>query len=338
MNQTFENKVISWYHANKRDLPWRHTTNPYYIWVSEIMLQQTQAERVKAYYKRFIELFPTIADLATAEEAVLLKAWEGLGYYSRVRNLQKAAIQIVELHGGVFPDKFEDVLALTGIGSYTAGAICSIAFGIPKPAVDGNVLRVMTRVLADERDINQLSTKRAIEEEVAEHLSAKDPSGFNQGLIELGATICTPRNPKCEICPIAGECLAKQLDTQSHYPVKIKKVKRQELYFDTVIIQDSVNNYLLSDIHEDTLLQNMWRFPQTESLDDVEALERWIFECYQIKVSLQHVGNAKHVFSHRTWHMQVYYGRIEQAGNKNFYSLDEVPMANAHRNLLTLFE
>ena len=215
--------LTGWYRKYHRDLPWRHHPDPYRIWISEIMLQQTRVEAVKGYYDRFLQALPTVKDLAEAPEDKLLKLWEGLGYYNRVRNMQKAAIQIMEEYGGEFPADYEKILELKGIGSYTAGAISSFAFGIPKPAVDGNVLRVVTRVLADDADIMKQSTKKRLEKAIEEVIPADAASDFNQGLIELGAIVCVPNGePKCGECPLKNICRAEKEGMTDKLPVKKK--------------------------------------------------------------------------------------------------------------------
>ena len=201
--------LLKWYQLNKRDLPWRRTKDPYHIWVSEIMLQQTRVEAVKPYYTRFLQTLPTVTDLAEADEETILKLWEGLGYYSRVRNMQKAAIQIMDEHNGIFPANYQKLLKLKGIGPYTAGAVGSIAFGLAVPAIDGNVLRVMSRIAADAEDISLQSTKILWEERIKEIMPEEHPGDLNQALMELGATVCLPNGaPKCEICPVRKYCEA----------------------------------------------------------------------------------------------------------------------------------
>ena len=195
--------LLKWYQLNKRDLPWRRTKDPYHIWVSEIMLQQIRVEAVKPYYERFLTMLPTVKDLADADEETILKLWEGLGYYSRGRNMQKAAIQVMEEYDGKFPADHGKLLKLKGIGPYTAGAVGSIAFGLPVPAVDGTALRVMSRITADASDISLQSTKKDWEERIANILPEDRPGDLNQALMELGATVCLPNGtPKCEICPV----------------------------------------------------------------------------------------------------------------------------------------
>ena len=221
------NALLSWYHREKRDLPWRKTSNPYYIWVSEVMLQQTRVDTVIPYYERFIEKFPTMEDTRGSEESDLLKMWEGLGYYSAARNLQAGVEEVVEDYGGEVPATRKEISTLKGVGPYTAGAVLSIAFGIPEHAVDGNVMRVISRLLLIEEDIAIPRTKKIFEDVVMDLIDKEDPSSFNQGLMELGATICTPR-PKCLLCPVREFCTAFHEGRQEELPVKTKKDENEE--------------------------------------------------------------------------------------------------------------
>ncbi|MGN0399365.1 MAG: A/G-specific adenine glycosylase, partial [Blautia sp.] len=220
--------LLGWYEENKRDLPWRREPEPYHVWVSEIMLQQTRVEAVKEYYRRFLEALPKIPDLAACEEERLLKLWEGLGYYNRVKNMQKAARILVSEYGGNMPADYGKILELPGIGSYTAGAVSSIAFGIKKPAVDGNVLRVLSRITEWGEDIGKQSTKKKAEQILEEMMPGDRPGTFNQSLMELGAVVCVPNGtPKCEQCPVSGFCLAVKHGTISQYPKKTSPKKRR---------------------------------------------------------------------------------------------------------------
>ena len=228
--------LVNWYRENKRDLPWRHNPNAYRVWVSEIMLQQTRVEAVKGYYDRFLKALPTVKDLAEAEEDKLLKLWEGLGYYNRVRNMQKAAQQIMVDHAGRFPDTYEEILQLKGIGNYTEGAISAFAYGIPKPAVDGNVLRVISRITGSYEDIMKQSVRKKIESALEQVIPTDAASDFNQGLIELGAIVCVPNGgPKCEQCPVKEYCIAHAENLTAEIPVK-KKAKARKIEERTVLI------------------------------------------------------------------------------------------------------
>ena len=228
MLEQIREPLLAWYRENKRQLPWREEPTPYHVWVSEIMLQQTRVEAVKEYYTRFLQALPEVKDLAQCPEEQLLKLWEGLGYYNRVRNMQKAAIEIVEKYGGVMPADYEKILALPGIGSYTAGAVSSIAYGIPRPAVDGNVLRVITRITENPEDILKQSTKKKVETALQEIMPEDCPGDFNQSLMELGATVCVPNGmAKCEQCPVAQMCQAHAHKTVLEYPKKTPKKQRK---------------------------------------------------------------------------------------------------------------
>ena len=215
----FRSALLGWFSQSARDLPWRRTLDPYHVWLSEIMLQQTQMDRAVGYFERFIERFPDLASLDAGGEDEVLKLWEGLGYYSRARNLRKAARQVMERHGGAFPREHADIRALPGVGPYTAGAIASVAFNHPHTAVDANVLRVFSRLLDLNEPVDVPAVRRRIEAAAAELLPQADARGFNQGLMELGALICAPRKPNCPACPVAGFCLARKLGTTAERPV-----------------------------------------------------------------------------------------------------------------------
>ena len=298
--------IVAWYRENKRDLPWRHDVTPYRVWVSEIMLQQTRVEAVKPYYDRFLKELPTITDLANAKEDRLMKLWEGLGYYNRVRNMQKAAIQMVEQYGGQFPESYEEIHALTGIGNYTAGAISSFAYGIPKPAVDGNVLRVVSRLLASDEDIMKASVRTKIENAIEPVIPEDAASDFNQGLIELGAIVCVPNGEaKCEICPLTGICEAKRLGIQNELPVK-KKAKARRIEERTVLIFKDGDHVAIRKRPDKGLLAGMYEFPNLDgklTMDEVTAYSKSIGLA---PIRVKKLRNAKHIFSHIEWHMTAY--------------------------------
>lgn len=306
------NPVVEWYRKNKRELPWRNINDPYRIWVSEIMLQQTRATAVKPFYSRFLEALPTVSDLANVEEDKLLKLWEGLGYYNRVRNMQKAAKQIMIEYGGEFPKEYEQIRKLTGIGNYTAGAISSFAFGIPKPAVDGNVLRVISRVTGSYGDIMKASTKTKVEEQLSEVIPKDAASDFNQGLIEIGAIVCVPNGaPKCDICPLAKMCYANQNGVQHELPVK-SKAKARKIEKRTVFIFKDGENVVLRKRPKKGLLAGLYELPNIEGeLSQEEAL------AYSRSIGLaplriKALGEAKHIFSHVEWQMVGYSIRVDE--------------------------
>lgn len=278
--------LLHWFEYNRRILPWREDPTPYHVWVSEIMLQQTRVEAVKGYYDRFLTYLPEIKDLAQATEETLLKLWEGLGYYNRVRNMQKAALVIMEQYDGEMPGDYEKLRGLPGIGDYTAGAIASIAFGLPYPAVDGNVLRVMSRIACNRADITKDATKRSLTEDL-KSIMPKESGDFNQSLMELGATVCIPNGkPLCEQCPVMHLCRAFQNGQEMQLPVKAPK-KERRIEKRTVYLVFLGDKVLLHRREEKGLLAGLWEFPN----------------CIREK-SNRKGKKAKHIFSHVEWHME----------------------------------
>ena len=300
--------LLPWYAANKRQLPWRQTADPYCIWLSEIMLQQTRVEAVKGYYARFLAALPTVSALAEAQEETLLKLWEGLGYYSRVRNLKKAACVIMEKHGGVFPKNHADVLALPGIGDYTAGAICSIAFGQPTPAVDGNVLRVISRLQADATPIDQPARKREVQAMLSE-IYPQNAGDFTQALMELGATVCGPnRAPDCERCPCQRFCRGYQTGTAVQLPVKSPK-KGRRVEEKTVFILSCDGKFALSKRPDKGLLAGMWQFPEVAGI--LELPQAMAALGLPVKEVYRQV-EKNHIFTHIEWKMRGFYWEVSR--------------------------
>lgn len=345
MQENFETTVIQWFLANQRILPWRATTDPYKIWVSEIMLQQTQVIRVIDYYHRFLEQFPTVTALAKAEQAQLLKVWEGLGYYSRVRNMQAAASLIVTHHQGEFPKTYPEILALPGIGSYTAGAICACAYGLAHPAVDGNVLRIMSRLGADFQDISKAKTKTYWETQLAVVMTNKNPSAFNQGLIELGALICTPTNPKCDQCPLREQCRALKQECQDQLPVKARKKPAQLYYYETFLFVQK-NSVQIVENKKQAVLQHLWSLPQIEvenQQQDAQLIQELVQKTYRISATPTLFGEYKHIFSHQIWQMRVWIVEVEQKSQRiggeqvDSHAFQRFPMANSHRKILEAY-
>ncbi|WP_066305320.1 A/G-specific adenine glycosylase [Bacillus sp. FJAT-29814] len=311
----FQNDLISWFKAEQRDLPWRKDRDPYKVWVSEIMLQQTRVDTVIPYFNRFIEWFPTIDDLADAEEDKVLKAWEGLGYYSRVRNLQSAVREVKEKYNGEVPSTPEEISGLKGVGPYTAGAILSIAYGIPEPAVDGNVMRVLSRILSIWVDIAKPSSRKVFEEAVRELISHDDPSSFNQAMMELGALICTPTSPACLLCPVRDHCQGFEEGVQSELPIKTKKTKTRNVELASAILVDEKGRILIHKRPSEGLLANLWEFPTIEILHPLQHEREQVValfdETLDLKISLdQIIGQIEHVFSHLIWNLKVYVGKI----------------------------
>lgn len=301
--------LLQWYHQNKRDLPWRQTKDPYRIWVSEIMLQQTRVEAVKPYYARFLETLPTVKDLAEAHEETILKLWEGLGYYSRVRNMQKAAIQIMEEHNGIFPADHKKLLSLKGIGPYTAGAVGSIAFGLPVPAVDGNVLRVMSRITADAADISLQATKKDWENRLTEIMPVDCSGDLNQALMELGATVCLPNGaPKCEVCPVRTTCEAYRRNATQLYPVKAEKKARTLEYLNVFFCVDG-DKIAIGKRPKKGLLSSLWELPNSQRELAIPAA---LQENGILQAEITPMKNQKHIFTHVEWHMDCYFIKVSE--------------------------
>lgn len=305
----FAEDLLAWYDGQKRDLPWRINRDPYRVWVSEIMLQQTRVETVKPYYQNFMDKFPTVEALADAPEEEVLKAWEGLGYYSRARNLQAAAREVKAVYGGVVPDTPEEIAKLKGIGPYTAGAILSIAYGKPEPAVDGNVMRVFSRLLLMDDDIAKPATRIKLEQLIRQVIPAGRAGDFNQALMELGALVCTPRSPQCLTCPVFDYCLARQEGVQEELPVKGKaKPPRPVTYLVAVIRQR--DQLLLHKRPQKGLLAGMWEFPMVETEDirwAEDVLPDLIRQRYGVDISVdQPLTQIQHTFSHLQWTLHAY--------------------------------
>lgn len=308
--------LIGWYQKNKRDLPWRRDINAYRVWVSEIMLQQTRVEAVKPYYERFLKELPTVKELAQVEEDRLLKLWEGLGYYNRVKNMQKAARQIIANFDGEFPHTYEAICSLAGIGSYTAGAVCSFAFGIPKPAVDGNVLRVVSRLEASFEDIMKGNTRSRVEQELEEVIPKASPSDFNQGLIELGAIVCVPGgNPKCGECPLSHLCKAKQQEIETILPIR-GKLKERRLEQRTVLILKDGNTIAIKKRSAKGLLASMYELPNLEGHLSKREIIRYCHSIGLFPLYIKKLQNAKHVFSHLEWDMIGYEIKVDELEKK----------------------
>ena len=299
--------LCAWYDAGHRELPWRQDKTPYHVWLSEIMLQQTRVEAVRGYYARFLQALPTIEALAHCPPDRLTKLWEGLGYYSRVRNLQKAANVILEAHGGAFPETYEEVRALPGVGDYTAGAICSICFELPTPAVDGNVLRVLSRVTEDEAPITSQKTKNAYRESLVPAYQ-KGPRGtLTQALMELGAMVCVPNGaPKCEACPLRGDCLANLHGTQDKFPVKeAKKPKREE--HRTVFVLQCEDALAVRKRPGKGLLAGLWELPNVEGALTASQALAFAEKAGCAPFELQKSVERTHIFTHIIWKMRCYF-------------------------------
>ena len=328
---SFREKLLTWYDENKRDLPWRRSKNPYHIWVSEIMLQQTRVDTVIPYYERFLDWFPTVESLANAPEERLLKAWEGLGYYSRVRNMQAAAQQIMTDFGGQFPNTYEGISSLKGIGPYTAGAISSIAFNLPEPAVDGNVMRVLARLFEVNHDIGIPSNRKIFQAMMEVLIDPERPGDFNQALMDLGSDIEAPVNPRPEESPVKDFSAAYQNGTMDRYPIKAPKKKPVPIYLKALVVKNTQGQFLLEKNESEKLLAGFWHFPlievdnfsqeeqfdlfhqvAEESVNFGPSPEESFQQDYDLDVDWLDVyfETVKHVFSHRKWHVQIVAGQV----------------------------
>lgn len=307
----FRTNLLQWYEENKRELPWRESSDPYFIWISEIMLQQTKVDTVIDYFNRFTKQFPSVDDLADADEQTVLKMWEGLGYYSRARNIHHTAREVVATYDSKLPDNPKQLGALKGIGPYTQGAILSIAFNQPEPAVDGNVMRVLSRVLHITDNISVAKTRKRFEAIVRELICETDPSSFNQGLMELGAIVCTPRNPACLHCPVRTVCRAFEDGVTEELPVKLKAKKQREIAYDVLIIRNEKGQIAIEKRPDKGLLASLWQFPMIER-PRVQMNDQ-IENEYGLHIELKkELGDLSHVFSHIIWKLSVYEAKVEQ--------------------------
>ena len=304
--------LLVWYDAGRRVLPWREDPSPYHVWLSEIMLQQTRVEAVKPYYDRFLRQLPDIESLAEVEEEQLLKLWEGLGYYNRVRNLKKAAVQIMSEYGGHMPEEYGQLVKLPGIGSYTAGAIASIAFHKPVPAVDGNVLRILARLRMDDRDILDTKVRKSIEEELKDIMPADRPGDFNQALMELGATVCIPNGqPKCGECPWHGLCQARIQERILEYPKKAPR-KPRTIEKKTILVILDEHCVALHKRADRGLLAGMYEFPMLDGHVQEEEVIAYLRRVGISPIRIQKLGPSRHIFTHKEWHMIGYQVRVDE--------------------------
>lgn len=361
---SFRKTLLNWYDLEKRDLPWRRTKNPYHIWISEIMLQQTQVVTVIPYYERFLEWFPKIDDLANADEERLLKAWEGLGYYSRVRNMQAAAKQIMTEFNGVFPSHYHSILSLKGIGPYTAGAIASIAFDLPEPAVDGNVMRVIARLFEVNADIGDPKNRGIFQEIMTILIDPDRPGDFNQALMDLGTDIESAKNPRPEESPIRAFNAAYLHQTYDKYPIKLPKKKPKTLYFQAFVIQNEKNEFLLEKNISGRLLGGFWSFPLIEQSIEPQQLNLFNTEKtveqprlmsqektfernyqYQPKWTSSQFEVVKHTFSHQKWHIKLKEGFVKNSDHLTsenltwvkLKDLEKFPLATPQKKMMATY-
>ena len=335
--------LVKWYQQNKRILPWRKEKNPYKIWISEIMLQQTRIEAVKEYYHRFMQELPTVNDLAGIEEERLLKLWQGLGYYNRARNLKKAAIIINEEYQGEMPSSYAELLKLPGIGEYTAGAIASIAYNEKVTAVDGNVLRVISRIIGSKKNVLEEATKREITT-MLENIIPEEAGDFNEGLMELGETICLPnQQPLCEKCPLKQHCYAYQNNLTLELPIREKEQKKNEEEKTVLIFKTTEGKIAIRKRPDKGLLAGMYEFPNKNKTFTKKEIEKVVGE-YQLQAnSVKKIGTHKHVFTHKIWKMKAYQVEVQEE-NKAFVwvTLEQLkqayPMPTAFQAFVKILE
>ncbi|MGB0881682.1 MAG: A/G-specific adenine glycosylase [Vicingaceae bacterium] len=322
----FSEEIIGWYHQNKRDLPWRNSTDPYKIWLSEIILQQTRVDQGLDYYHKFVENYPTIDLLAKAPEKEILNLWQGLGYYSRARNLHSTAKFIMNEHKGVFPTDYKTVLSLKGVGEYTAAAITSFAYGMSYPVIDGNVYRVLSRVYGIETPIDSTIGKKEFKTLATELIDTKKPADYNQGIMEFGALQCTPKKPNCENCPLRLSCYALKNDLVFELPKKEKKIKQRNRYFNYVVIFDD-NNIYLKERKEKDIWIGLYDFPLVETEEQQNSFRtiKDSFKTSALKLTSKS-GEYKHILSH-----QKIFATFWLSEAKNFTEFDEnytrIPLA-----------
>lgn len=302
----FSDILSQWYAINKRDLPWRSTVNPYYIWLSEIILQQTRVDQGLPYYLKFIDAFPAVADLANADEDLVLKLWQGLGYYSRARNLQFSAKLILSEFGGNFPDNHADILKLKGVGSYTAAAISSFSFGLPFAVLDGNVIRVLSRVFGIQTPFDTTAGKKQFQKLAQELLDKKNPAEYNQAIMEFGALQCVPKSPKCNDCPIVNDCIAFNTNTVSLLPVKSKKLKVKSRFLHFLVVNK--NNEVLIGKRNSGIWQGLYEFPFLEfdeNLNEKSVLKSPLWINF-FKDSVKQISSISEEYIHKLSHQKIH--------------------------------
>ncbi|WP_371018514.1 A/G-specific adenine glycosylase [Pseudalkalibacillus sp. JSM 102089] len=342
----FQQDLIAWFKKEQRTLPWRENQDPYRVWVSEIMLQQTRVDTVIPYFERFMSLFPTVEALANAEEADVLKAWEGLGYYSRARNLQSAVREVAETYNGIVPNDPKQISELKGVGPYTAGAILSIAYDIPQPAVDGNVMRVLSRIIGIWEDIAKPSARKTFEEVTRRIISDEDPSSFNQGMMELGAIVCTPRSPSCLLCPVQEHCRAFAEGSQEELPIKSKKKAPRPVPIAAIALENNEGKFLIRQRPEKGLLASLWEFPNVELTEGglkENQLKHHLQDTYEINPKIEkELSSFNHIFSHLKWQLTVYKGSFighidhEKAKMVSKNELRDYAFPVAHQKIVNL--
>ncbi|MCR3905789.1 MAG: A/G-specific adenine glycosylase [Tenericutes bacterium] len=329
-------KLEAWYVKNHRKLSFRESNRPYDIWVSEVMLQQTQVETVLPFFERFMKKYPTVIELADAKEERLQKDVEGLGYYRRFRNMHLAAKMIKDEYDGKFPSTYEEVIKLPGIGKYTAGAIMSIAYQKPYSALDGNVIRVLSRYLGNDKDMRIERNKKELDQINQSYIEQANPNVYTQAMMELGALVCRPKNTKCEICPLNEHCFAYQNDLVDAYPVLSKLNDKKEFHYITLLIHNEHGLFLRK--RDEELLKGMYEYPQFESESINTVMDMLEDRGVILDVFYKHDKTYKHVFTHQVWYMDVYEAKLVSGKLKEWVCVDahqfkQLPMAIAHRKI-----
>lgn len=336
----FSKTLITWYLQNKRDLPWRNTTNPYHIWLSEIMLQQTRVAQGLPYFLTFTEAFPTVFDLAKAEEEQVLKLWQGLGYYSRARNLHSTAKHIAKTLNGNFPDNYKDLLSLKGIGEYTAAAIASFSFNEKTPVVDGNVYRVLSRYFGITTDVASAKAKKEFTQLALELIDPENPALFNQAIMEFGALQCSPKKPDCSICPLNNGCLALSQKKVEELPVKLKKLKIKNRYFNYILVLDNTNKSIANKRTQKGIWYNLYELPliETEHLETEIEIKQKIEQQYpgKTEVSLLPSENIVHKLSHQHLHIRFWKAALDKPleNSQHYEELMQLPFPIVLHNFM----
>jgi A/G-specific adenine glycosylase len=331
-SKVFANQLINWYEHNKRDLPWRNTTDPYKIWLSEIILQQTRVAQGLPYYKAFITQYPTVFDLASASETEVLRLWQGLGYYSRARNLHVCAKTVVKDYQGEFPDNFDELLKLKGIGRYTAAAIASFAFGQPNAVVDGNVYRVLSRIFGMENDISSSKGPKVFELKANELLDRKQPGSFNQAIMEFGAIQCSPKSPACGLCPYSSTCFAFNNNCIDLLPVKTKKVKVTKRYFTYVVFRIE-DQYYLKERGKKDVWQGLFDFHLLET-DALQSFDNVLSLLSEMDLQASEIGESSKIYEHVLTHQRIFANFVEVKLQKD--QIDKLSKLTAQLNLYSI--
>lgn len=338
--QNMVRPLLDWFEANKRELPWRSDRQPYHVWISEIMLQQTRIEAVKKYYEIFMRELPDVKSLSLISEEKLLKLWEGLGYYSRAKNLKKAAKMIMQDYGGTFPDSYQELLKLPGVGEYTAGAIASICFNEKVTAVDGNVLRVMARITGSRKNVLLPETKKETDN-LLRQIMPERSGMFNEALMELGEIVCLPNGtPDCEKCPVRSECIAYKEELTAELPVRIKKLKRKKQEKTVFLLVTDDNKTAIEKRPEKGLLSGMYQLPNTDGFCTEEEIKNILKEWQLTFTEISPIGEAKHAFTHIDWYMKTYLVKVREENSRFLWVSPqelqkEYPLPTAFRRCVT---